>query len=124
MAFTKTISDCNDYYKPDNHVKANKWRAFDDVLRQAAFTQAQRDIKLYLNRTLEDPSASQDVYRDDYAVFEQALYMLENGNIQKTAGASKAVKTGRNEEQREDDNWLSPQALRFLYVNRMRIARG
>jgi hypothetical protein len=123
MAFTKTISDCNAYYQPDNHVKANKWRAFDDVLRNAAFVQAQRDIKVYLNRTLDDP-LSADIYRDDYAVYEQALYMLENGNIQKTAGASKAVKIGRNEEHREDDNWLSPQALRYMQMSMVKIARG
>ena len=124
MAFTKTLDDCDAYYRPNNHIKGNKWNAYDSEIRNAAFVQAQRDIKLYLNRTLEDPSASQAVYRDDYAVYEQALYMLENGNIQETTGAEGVVKIGRDEESTKDDNWLSPQAIRFLYINRLRMARG
>jgi hypothetical protein len=125
MAWTKTITDCDAYWRPDLRVKANKWRSFDEELRKAAFNQAVDEIKLYLNRTVEDPpTGTTSIYRDDYAVYEQALYILENANIQKKAGQSSAVKIGRNEEQKEDDNWLSPQAVRYLYVSKLRIARG
>ena len=124
MAWTKTRDDCDAYWRPDLRVKANKWRGYDDELRDAAFNQAVDDLKLYLNRTLCDPSAGQGIYRDDYAVYEQALYILENTNIQELAGADAVVKIGRNEEFRVDDNWLSPQALRYLYVSRLRVARG
>ena len=123
MAFTKTLDDCDAYYRPDNHIKANKWKAYDVELRNAAFTQAQRDIQVYLNRTLDDPQSA-DIYRDDYAVYEQALYMLENGNIQEKPGSDSVVKIGRNEEFQEDDNWLSPQALRFMQMSMVKVARG
>lgn len=123
MAFTKTLDDCDNYYRPNNHVKGHKWEAFDDDLRNAAFTQAIREIKVYVNRALVDP-ISGDIYRDDYAVFEQALYMLENGNIQESPGSDNVVEIGRNEEFNPDDNWLSPQALRFLQMSMVKTARG
>ena len=123
MAFTKTIDDCDSYYRPDNHIKANKWKSFDAELRKAAFTQAQRDVIVYLNRTLDNPQTN-DIYRDDYAIYEQALYMLEHGNIQKDAGSDGVVKIGRNEQFKADDNWLSPQALRYMAVSKVKVARG
>ena len=123
MAFTKTLDNCDAYYRPDNHIKANKWKAYDRELRNAAFVQAQRDLKVYLNRALDNPQDS-DIYRDDYAVYEQSLYMLENGNIQTESGAGGVVKIGRDEEFNADDNWLSPQALRYMAMSMVKVVRG
>lgn len=126
MAFTKTLADCEAYLKPGNHVKANTWKGFDPSQHEAAFVQAQRELMVSLGRELEDPDAT-DVYRDDYAVYEQALYILEMTPARSSPGTSQAKTLADAKENKQLDRtgvMISPMAQRFLALNRLKMVRG
>ena len=79
VAITKTLADT--YFDAENHLDFALWFAFDDEQRTAAVAQADR----LLSRALGSPMTSETVdtnaaYQPNYAVYEQALYMLIHSN--------------------------------------------
>ena len=124
--YTKTIVDADRYFSPNNHVKGFSWESFSPVEREAAVKQAEREIVVYLGRDLADPADS-DVYRDDYAVFEQALFLLEKTPHESSPGGG-GKKTIAREQEKEDIEkdgvGVSPMAVRFLFKNRIKTVRG
>ena len=128
MSFTKTRTDADTYFRPDNHLNANDWRSYTTDERDAAFAQAQREIEVYLYRSLVDP-ASGATYRDDYAAYEQALFILQHTPRQKSTGIQAVVDLAEDSEDQDKTiprrgTTLSPQAQRFLGLNRVKMVRG
>ena len=81
MATTINKAGADTYFGEENHLDAALWLAFDDEQRTAAVAQADR----LLSRALGSPMTSETVdtdaaYQPNYAVYEQALYMLIHSN--------------------------------------------
>ena len=125
MAYTKDIDDANTYFASTSHVRSYDWLNYSTDERTAAITQAQREIELYLARDLDDPAAT-DRYRDDYACFEQALFILDN--TVRTAQSANSAQIIASPDDEERDKFygvtLAPQARRFLGLHRIRTVRG
>ena len=127
MAWTKTVEDCNEYFKPNNHLKAYSYRKYEEDEKTAAFNQAVRELKVSQGRELEDPTSDDQVYRDDYGVFTQAMYLLENTSRQLEGGVSSVIDLTSQDEKQETNRvgvLISPEALRYFAVNRLVMRRG
>ena len=125
MAYTKTITDADVYFGETKHVKALDWDNYSTNEKTAALVQAQRELELFCNRDAQDPSTG-DRFRDDYAIFEQALYLLEETvrttNSQNSAQIIETV----DSEQRDKFYGLTicPIAQKYLARQRIKLARG
>ena len=127
MAYTKDIDDANTYFKSDNHLKSYDWTGFDTVLRTGALAQAQRELQVSLGREMIDPDSDDDTYRDDYAVFEQALYILENTPRKKERGAAAVVDISDPDEKIEIKRKgisIAPEAKQYFALNTIKVVRG
>lgn len=127
VLFTKTAGDADQYFSPDNHVSAYDWTIFKPNERQAGFNQAVRELEVFLDRDMVDPTSATQRYRDDYAVFEQALFILkETGRTASPGGtAIKTLKTAAEKTKAERQGvTVSPMAQRFLELNRIKLVRG
>jgi hypothetical protein len=128
MAYTKTITDCEEYFHPNNHLNSYDWRSYDEDAKNAAFNQALRELQVSLNKAFQDPVSDTDRYRDDYAHFEQALYILMNTPRQEEDGIDNVIDEA--DEDKDDKNpirqgvLISPQAQRYLRINRIHMPRG
>jgi len=125
MAYTKDIDDANAYFGAASHVRTYDWLNYSTAERTAALAQAEREIELFINRDLSDP-ADTDRFRDDYAVFEQALWLLdETVRTKQSENSAQLIETVDSEER---DNYygitLCPMAQKFLARQKIRIARG
>ena len=127
MAYTKTIADCEAYFYPNNHLQAYTWRKYDQDEKEAAFTQAKRELEVSLGRALVDPTNDDDTYQDAYAHYEQALYILENTPRQMKSGVAEVVDLTSGEKKKNIDRvgvLVSPQARRLFRFNPIKTARG
>ena len=125
MAYTKEISDCNTYFGATNHVQAYTWDQYETDERAGAFAQAKRELEVFLARDLTDPSSS-DKYRDDYAHFEQTLFILEKTmrTRQSETGAELIETVDTEQRDKYYGVTISPMAQRFLAMPRVKIVRG
>ena len=125
MAYTKTITDANTYYAATNHIKAFDWSQYSTAERTGGLAQAQREVEVYLDRDLYDPTAGAR-YRDDYAVFEQALFLLEETvRTRESESSAELVETVNTEAQEKYYGVvMSPMAMRYMALNRRRIVIG
>jgi hypothetical protein len=128
MSFTATVSDCDDYYKPNNHLNAYDWRSYDPDVQSAAFNQAQRELEVSLGGELTDPVTG-DTYNSWYALFEQTLYILMNTARQEVDGIENVIDIADEESENKKNPvrqgvLISPQAQRYLGVNRIKMSRG
>jgi len=125
MAYTKDITDANLYYAATNHVRSNDWSNYGTDERTGGLAQAQRELETFLGRDAEDPN-SDDRYRDDYAIFEQALFVLDN--TVRTQGSTTGAQMIHTADTVERDRFygvtISPMAMRYLAIPRLRIVRG
>lgn len=135
--FDKSISEkleqADTFYGVTSHIRHYDWERNTDDEKKAGLTQAQREIDLYLGINLEESYDDQDFpigdyenFRPDYAIFEHALFILEN-TARTAAGGSGAQpieSSSYQEEERTTGLGISPQATRYLQMNRMQIARG
>ena len=123
----------NTYYGVNSHIMAHSWASETEDDRKAALVQAEREVDMYLGISLEDAYSEQSWpiedspnYRPDYAIFEQAWFILDN-TVRKESGSDGAgfIESERYQEQERNTGvGLSPQAERFLRVNRCQISRG
>jgi len=127
MAYTKDIDDANTYFMSDNHLKSYDWTSFDTVQRTGALAQAQRELQVGLGRDMEDPVSDDDAYRDDYAVFEQALYILENTPRKKERGGAAVVDLADKDDKIEIKRKgvsIAPEAKQYFALNTIKVVRG
>ena len=126
MAWTKTVEDCDLYFLPNNHIKAYSWRKYTTDEKTAAFTQAVRELQVSQGREMEDP-AENDTYRDDYAAYEQSLYILEETPRQLEGGVPQVIDLTDHEEKQLLDRkgvLICPEASRYFGMNRIKMVRG
>lgn len=86
MAINKAGADA--YFKKT--VKASLWASYSAAQRESAIEDAKMTMSRALHRKLnEDEAAYQpgDQTRDEYCIYEQAIYMLANG-VQPTGGGT------------------------------------
>ena len=129
MAWTKTKSDADTYFGLNNHVKHYEWVSYSDGMRTAAFTQSLRTLESVLGVTLSDETITTNSgYRPDYAVYEQAIWILENTEIKNSKEQAPAVINLTSDEKSQTTErkeiLLSPEARRYLRMNFIKIARG
>ena len=129
MAWTKTKSDADTYFGVNNDVRHYEWVSHSDGLRTAAFNQAIRTIESVLGGGLSDPVISTNAgYRPDYAVYEEALWILQNTEITNANDGTPAVidlaEDAESKTIERKEVLLSPKARRFLQLNFTKIVRG
>ena len=135
--FGKTIDEklalADIYYAESNHIRSFDWAEHGTNAQKASLNQAEREVNLYLGADMERdfsatswPAEWNLNFRPDYAIFEHALFILENTARAKlaTSGAEMIESEGYQEEERTSGVGLSPQATRFLQLNRIQIDRG
>ena len=121
-----SLEKADEYFSPGNHSQAELWRKFTAQHRAGAIAEAKRELERDLARTLAEPVYTPVrplMRRDDYAVYEQALWLLLStpvgdasqgdaiavltGGLQSEGGAAK--NDGAHPRER-----FSPEALRWL----------
>ncbi|MDD5677127.1 MAG: hypothetical protein PHW60_03930 [Kiritimatiellae bacterium] len=117
------ITGANTYFGAMVHIKSEAWTTIPQAKRIAAIAHAARLIASRLEDDLEtDTTVDGDIPRHDAAVYEQALWMLqEYDNIaldraERAAKIAKGMWTG----ERQSNNGLTsiaPEALRHLVLN-------
>ena len=125
--FTLGITDADAYFGPESHVSHKAWNAFSPEERKAAIAQAKREVRQWLGRDLEDPSSVTAQIQDGYAVWEQALFILQNTD--RTGRSGEKVTFNRVTRRRTDrssinDVGLCARAMRWLGINRLKMERG
>ena len=125
MAYTKTITDANTFFDASNHVRAFDWDQYTLEERTGGFAQAQRELEVMLRRELIDPNAS-DHYRDDYAHYEQILFILDKTVRTRESETSAELVETVDTEQRDKYYGvaISPMALTYMAIPKVRIVRG
>ena len=125
MSYSKDIDDANTYFGETSHVRSYDWTQFSVNERTAGLTQAQREIEVFQNRDLYDP-ADNDRYRDDYACFEQALFILDK--TVRTRESETSAELVETVDSMQQDKYygvtISPMAQRFMAKRRVKFARG
>ena len=119
MATTINKAGADTYFSEDNHLDSALWLAFDDEQRTAGVAQADR----LLSRALGSPMTSETVdtdaaYQPDYAVYEQALYMLHHSNAvpngEQSAPHWAASGTDGEEGKRMNPLAICPEARKWM----------
>lgn len=130
---TEKLAQADEYYGVANHIRHFDWGKNSDDEKKAGLSQAQREVDLYLGTNLEEnysdqdfPISDYDNFRPDYAIFEHALFILENTARTKTSatGAQDIESEEYQEEERISGVTMSPQATRFMQMTRFQIDRG
>ena len=70
------LQNANAYFAPGNHDKSDLWLRFDDTRKAGAIASARRMFELELGRRMRETDTDDSRYRDDFAVYEQALWIL------------------------------------------------
>ncbi len=116
------------------HVKSPVWMGFTDELREAAILSARRLLSRDLKRALDDnePEYEEgDYFRDEYAIYEQAIYMLENNRVVSLNQESSPYPIAEAPHGPQQDSLptkkpfiYAEEALRWLGVNGAAVVRG
>ena len=135
---TIDLTAANGYFAKGNHPEAKVWAGFGDPdpdVQRAAIAQAKRDIALFSKLDPDDaenqpadPTDPLAFPRIDFAVYEQALYVLENGRhvADGAAGATKFIagRTVPDGARERQGAWIAPNAIRWLFQGRIQVSRG
>lgn len=124
-----SISDADEYFKPDNHIAGALWNDEDEDKRKAALAYARRILERTKGTELDEPDAGagNDEVREDYALFEQALWTLTNSpylaNAEGTAQGFQAQESDGEPRQRAAQR-IAPQAAAWMGWNMNFLVRG
>lgn len=130
---TEKLAQADAYYAVDNHIRHYDWDRITDNEKKAGLNQAEREVNLYLGcdlaETYDDqdfPISDWDNFRPDFAIFEHSLFILENTARTKSDGdgAQEIESEEYQEEERTSGVGMSPQATRYLQLNRIQLTRG
>lgn len=109
------INGAERYFAQGNHVESAAWAAFPPSARRGAVIQARRLLERALGRALKDDEADfnpGDTARDEFAVYEQALYILSHSRIY-DAGSQAPYPTALNQVS-DGIGGISREALRWF----------
>lgn len=126
-----TFDNAQVYFRAGNHPKSSVWSGFSTAHRQGAVATAKRVLSRELGRPMQEdepPYQDGDRRRDEYAVYEQALWVLEHGQIANAMGADPVPILTGNIDVAGDTNgkvsFFSPEALRWLGWTGAAVIRG
>lgn len=118
MAITKANADL--YFAATNHPRSSIWLGFGANDRTGALAHAKRIVSRYLRGSVdEEATADGDFPRHDLAVYEQALWSLENSPIIRD-GRDEAPEAIADDPEETDSarmsspDILAPEARRWL----------
>lgn len=123
----------NAYYGAESHIRSHDWAEETEADRKASLVQAEREINLYCGTDYERfysntdwPVDAQPNLRPDYAIFEHALFLLdETVRTKEGTDGPKDIESELYQEQEITKGvGISPQATRFLMLNRIQSERG
>jgi len=125
-----THANSVEYFKGHRH--GHIWTQAGTTAQQAALTQARRMLSRELGRALSDSEAAYaegDAVRDEYAAYEQALWLIQTGVVANGEGSAPQavlVADGSDPEQaaRRDVRMWSPEALAWLGYRGAVTVRG
>lgn len=121
------------YFGVNSHIRSHDWANFTEDDKKAALIQSEREIDSYLAIVMDTcyddinwPLDYRPNFRPDQAVFEQALYILDNTarTEDSSDGAAFIESASYQERERDDGVGVSPQAQRFLKLSRVQLDRG
>jgi hypothetical protein len=127
---TITRSGADGYFAEAKHIKHAIWSSYGTKDRDAAVALAERNIWRARGTNLDDVSAytALDLVRHDYAVFEQALYLLQNSDAVSNGEQTGVKYPGLLEgtEPTNDIGRFGPEAQRWMGWNygQIKIQRG
>jgi len=110
------LDGANTYFK--SHVKAKVWLEYSIPQRTNAIEQAKRDLSQELGRPMDEnlsPYQYGDRRRDDFVVYEQAIYILkQNGIVEGEGSAVPPLDAGEVQPEVISNEKFAPAALRWL----------
>ena len=132
QSIAEKVLQADAYYAEGNHIRALDWAECSANGQKAGLAQAEREINLYIGMDLEEQFDTTDLpatwnknFRPDYAVFEQALFILDNTARTRDASGVEMIESEKyQQEERNQGVGMSPQATRFLTITRSQTTRG
>lgn len=129
MSLSIAVADADKYFQKDNHIMSGPWLSFESNIRKATVAQATRIITRVIGYDVADEAVITEPvnYRPDYAVFEQALFMLLNSSAvpDGTRAGPKYVSSDPNSSNKvrgkEDLGDVCEEAARWLIRPRKNI---
>ena len=118
MAISRTTADA--YFAPTNHPRASVWSGFSTDERTGAIAHGKRVLARYLTGTLDERTTTDaDFPRHDLAVYEQALWSLENSPLIRAGREESADAIASDPEEPDGARVaqtaiLAPEARRWL----------
>lgn len=125
-----SIEGAQAYFGATTHHQAAVWAGFGLGHRRGAVATARRILTRGLRRALRDdepPYQEGDYLRDEYAVYEQALWLLINGQVADATGNDPVpILTGKADAADTEGPvaLYAPEALRWLGVTSAAVIRG
>ena len=126
MAWSITVKDADDYFKPNVHEHGLFWDKQKPNDKKWAFARAVVLLEASENRAMEDPDSDADSssIHDDFAVFAQAVYMLQNVSRQQEPGRGGAVRKRKSKAEQEENPVIAPMATFFFRNSTAIMERG
>ena len=128
-----TFENAQAYFDPENHHRSAVWAGFQETHRRGAIASARRGLARLLGRAMKENEAAYkegDRIRDEFSVYEQALYLLETGVVANGSASDPVpILAGNEEAQKAAGNKgrpsvVGPEALRWLGWGGVEIIRG
>ena len=124
-----SIEAADDYFRPDKHIAGRLWDRFDDEEKRAALSHARRVIERIMGDDLTAPAATADNsdVREDYALYEQALWILQHSPFRANAedtGVAYDMTGPAGENTPTGHERMAPETVRWLHWHRVRMLRG
>ena len=115
-----SVTGSETYFAPANHLRASIWEKFEENQKAAAIAHAKR----ILNRAcaMDDIETEIDVTMEinpEYAIYEQALYMLMNAPVGNADGSFAMAAMAADPEtekkaRKAETGLIAPEALAWL----------
>ena len=129
-SITRTLADT--YFAAANHILSSVWLGYNaTALRDPAIAQAIRECSQAIGSSITNETVNaDDYYYPDRAVYEQALYILNNSShtANGESAAPKWQTVDRDGSDKEKDRpFIGPETARWLLIRQgstISIARG
>lgn len=125
------LASANAYFAPSNHPRASVWSDFSTTERTGALAHAKRVLSRYLRQSVDEAATDDDDFpRHDLAVYEQAIWSLENSPLLRDGREEAAEALADDPEQSDgtrsaSPHIVAPEAMRWLVRGGIvRIGRG
>jgi hypothetical protein len=121
------------YYGDESHIRTHDWAKETEADKKAALVQSERQVDKAIGVDMDTlyadidwPVSANPNFRPDEAIFEQALFILDNTVRTKEGsdGAKKIESDEYQEEEKVSGVGLAPATTDCLRMNMTQISRG